>query len=619
MTWSPLRLKELVFYGPGKPPASLTFATGLNVICGASETGKSFVVDALDFMLGSSGPLRDVDERVGYDRAGLTIEMSDHAPYSFRRSVAGGDFLRFEGEEQENRSDDDGTTLKAKHAHEDENTLSGWLLKSIGLSGRRLRKDRQGKSRSLSFRDLVRLAIVKEEDIIKPDSPFWTGQYANKTAEHSALKLLLTGVDDSALVAGPDHAGPQTKVTAQIELIDQWLDDLRNETAGLGVGRTEIETQLNGIEEAIGAQQLTLREMQSDLKIAMEERRAVHNDLDRVSGRVVEIEELLARFDLLAHHYKIDLERLTAIEESGSLFVHQEKVSCPLCGATPDAQHVDATCEGNVDDVVTAARTERHKIVRLAEELGQTINDLRIEHERLAVERSQLREKHDLISVGIRASIAPTFGEAQTRFSELIDKRSEIRRLAELFNRQDKLEDQKTRLSTAVAPAERSEGVYTDLSKSVLGDFSKKVEDILKAWHFPGSNGVYFDEKAIDFVIDNKARGSQGKGLRAITHAAASIALMEYCQEKRLPHPGFVVLDSPLLAYYEPEGNEDDLKGTDLKDRFYEYLTAKEDCGQVIVIENEPPATSIPGTISTTIFTKNPHQGRYGFFPIASN
>jgi len=81
---------------------------------------------------------------------------------------------------------------------------------------------------------------------------------------------------------------------------------------------------------------------------------------------------------------------------------------------------------------------------------------------------------------------------------------------------------------------------------------------LLKSWDFPGDCLVHFDKEATDFVIDGKPRGSCGKGLRAITHAAVTIALLEYCLENDLPHPGFVVLDSPLLAYFKPEGTKID-------------------------------------------------------------
>lgn len=75
-----------------------------------------------------------------------------------------------------------------------------------------------------------------------------------------------------------------------------------------------------------------------------------------------------------------------------------------------------------------------------------------------------------------------------------------------------------------------------------------KVSTILKAWHFSGECHVYFDKKAVDFVIDGKPRGSSGKGLRAINYAAVNVALLEYCQENGLSHPGFFSLRFAFIS-----------------------------------------------------------------------
>ena len=139
---------------------------------------------------------------------------------------------------------------------------------------------------------------------------------------------------------------------------------------------------------------------------------------------------------------------------------------------------------------------------------------------------------------------------------------------------------------------------------------------MLQEWHFPNANRVFFDESKRDVQIAGKDRGSTGKGLRAITHAAVKIGLMEFCRERNLPHPGFVVLASPLLAYLKPEGDEDDLRGTDLKEMFYRYLLGLRKDNQVIIIENEHPPGFVSGEGNVIVFTKNPHQGRYGFFPL---
>ena len=37
--------------------------------------------------------------------------------------------------------------------------------------------------------------------------------------------------------------------------------------------------------------------------------------------------------------------------------------------------------------------------------------------------------------------------------------------------------------------------------------------------------------------------------VRAILHAAFTLSLAQYCFDRDFPHPGFVVLDSPLVTY----------------------------------------------------------------------
>ncbi|MBB3066660.1 AAA family ATPase [Limibacillus halophilus] len=86
---SGLLLKHLAFLGPNRPPASITLEAGLNVICGASETGKSFIVESIDFMLGGSEPPKDIPEKAGYDRVRLLIESAGWPPLGLERSIEG--------------------------------------------------------------------------------------------------------------------------------------------------------------------------------------------------------------------------------------------------------------------------------------------------------------------------------------------------------------------------------------------------------------------------------------------------------------------------------------------------------------------------------------------------
>jgi len=607
MSDSYLRLRKILFTGP-KDEAEVPFQPGINVICGASDTGKSFLADSIDFMLGGAN-LKEIPERTKYNEISLDLESTDEGNWKIQRSTSGGNFSLIDISTD---ADAKAEVLRQNHAHNKTDNLSGFLLDQIGLLNKRVLKSKiKGTTQSLSFRNLARLVIVQEGEIQQSGSPFWSGQYTTKTSEIATVKLLLTGIDDSAVVADIDNSNDNIK---QISLIDELLSDLRTEIEDLGEDREELSTQLERLEESIDKSRETLSTAQKALDDLLAKRRVLFDEQREGSDRLDEISDLLARFDLLADHYDVDLKRLTAIQESGSMFAHVEHVPCPLCGAAPDAQHLEETCDGDLEAIVSAASAEIEKIKKLQAELEGTVADLKIEAATIAENLEDVDARYEALNEEIQGAVAPEVTDVRSSFSALIEERSSVQKAAELFARFANLESRKSALVEEDETDDGTAVVVVGIPDSVAHSFSSKVSVILKAWNFPGKCHVFYDKEASDFVIDGKPRGSRGKGLRAITHAAITIALLEYCQENGLSHPGFVVLDSPLLAYFKPEGDEEiALKGSDLKERFYEYLVKHHSKNsQVVIIENQHPPEAIEQQVALTVFTGNPNEGRYG-------
>lgn len=611
-------LRYLAYFGPDRPTADLSLAPGLNVICGASETGKSFIVETIDFMLGQQNPVRDIPERDGYDRIRLSIESIHWPPLTLDRSIEGGNFRAYEELLTDGSPQSEAKTLRWKHSAARRDTLSYVLLERTGLTSKVLRRNAAGETRSLSFRDMARLCVVTEEEIQGRGSPLLSGQYTAATAEYAAFKLLLTGADDSALVAASDVPGRREQDTGKIELLDLMIADLEAELDEEGAEEDELNDQLARLDESIRTQNEALVTVQRALDLVLERRGAVAREVRRRRARIAEIEELIERFRLLDSHYQTDLSRLAAIHESGSLFVHLEQQPCPLCGALPGNQHLNSECEGNTEAVVKAADAEMFKINRLRRELADTVSSLTTERQGLLEALKQFDEQYRACEQELNEIVSPAVSTERASYNQLVSERGEVRFKLEKIDRLKRLIAQRAELDTEqTESADGPSTTKTQVSKNVLDEFARTIENILQEWHFPNANRVFFDEGKRDFQIAGKDRGSTGKGLRAITHAAVKIGMMEFCRERNLPHPGFVVLDSPLLAYWKPEGNEDDLRGTDLKEMFYRYLLGlSKDC-QVIIVENEHPPDIVSFDGNVIVFTKNPHQGRYGFFPIS--
>lgn len=601
-----LTIRRIAFTGPQKR-SEVTFSNGVNVVSGASETGKSFLAESIDFMLGGS-ELKEIPERAPYGEIQLDIDdTASEKKWRFYRSTSGGDF------KIQNLLHGESETLKKDHTHDKIDNMSGFLLDKIGLLGKRiLRSKKKGTTQSLSFRNIARLVIVQEGEIQQTGSPFWSGQYILKTPELATIKLLLTGVDDSKVVESTVNG---TDRTEKIELIDEFIVDLQEEITDIDEDVPELKKQMIQLEEIIEKSRETLNKVQAQLDSLLIKRRRLANSRIKLQERLDEISDLLSRFDLLMEHYSVDIERLTAIQESGAMFAHVESVTCPLCGAPPEAQEHDAACDGDVGAIVKAAAAEIKKIERLRDELKGTINDLNSEADSRKQDLLKKIEAINIIENKIQETAGPTVNEERESYSELIEKRTEVQKSLDLYARIKKLETRKKTLEKNENEDAPSDTIASGLPDSIAHDFSLRVSKLLKAWDFPGDCHVHFDKASTDFVIDGKPRGSRGKGLRAITHAAVTIALLEYCQENDLPHPGFILLDSPLLAYFKPEGDEDQqLQGTNLKELFYSYLIKHHSSdSQVIIVENLRPPDSVLDQINMTVFTGNPDEGREGF------
>ena len=233
----------------------------------------------------------------------------------------------------------------------------------------------------------------------------------------------------------------------------------------------------------------------------------------------------------------------------------------------------------------------------------------RLETARLAFRNADAR---------VRETLTPALSAARAENSRLLEARAEVRQALGLVERIADLRRKRADFEAALGTAGRSPDERPGLPPASVQAFSASVEELLVAWHFPHEKPIYFDERGQDLVLGSRRRGEQGKGLRALTHAAFSLGLEQTCRNLHLPAIGFVLLDSPLVTFREAEADEAGLDaGTrlEVKRAFYRDLAARVRTDQVIVVENEDPEVELRTAIVSHIFTKRADQGRAGFFP----
>lgn len=612
-----MHFTHLVFQGPLKTPAKIEFGLGLNLIYGPSNTGKSSILDAIDFMFGRDSLLKELPEHDGYEEILLGIKFSEDAAYTFVRSIKGGSFTCYEGTHFESPVDQEGQVLKTKDPTKKIGAIRDFILERLELSGKELKKNKRNEKIRLTLRNLAPLLMVSEKDIQRENSPYISDQYTSATVDKSRLRFLLSGVDDRKLITEEKEKEVISR-KARLQLLSEFIEESEDQISSLGEEeklKGELQSQLERLGLSLENERGVLGSTEAQYREALSERNRQRSSLAEAQDRLSEISEMLARFALLKTQYSIDLARLENIREAGTLFYALPSENCPACGAKPESHDPTKDCGAGTEAIVAAAVGEQAKIRVLYSELKDVVETLEREMSEVEIRLPQTVQSLQQAN-GLLTEISPLVFTQRSRFSELLDEKSEVERNLELFENLDRLKQRQREIEQESRTEATEDDVSSPLPAKPLSELSKRVARFLKVWGLVEEPSVHFNDEKRDFVINGKHRSSNGKGYRAITHAAATLGLLKYTEDKRLPHPGFVILDSPLLAYEKPEDAADDLSETNVNVRFLQSL-ATWTSTQTIILENRK---SIPPEFAEgkgiTRFTKSTTQGRYGFFPL---
>jgi hypothetical protein len=616
-----IRIDRVAMTGPDRKTVDVRFVDGVNIIWGASNAGKSFVRRAIDYVFG--GERVDIpQEGIGYDNFVLWLTTPKSGPVSLRRSVHGGDIYIVSGHsETTDRGADGYEELKATHVQSA--NVSKFILHESGFRDARLLKNERAEKAPFSLRVLIRYLIIDETRMIDEKSILLHHSTTVTSEDKGLIKFLLTGVDGSSVEQV--RSGDQLKAAkeAKVELLSRLAEKIRGK---IHPDRTDddIEAMLKISRQERDDLQTVLVERQEAIDELTARVKTETSSLLAENSEIADISAMIIRFEELASIFASDLNRLSGLEEGGFLLQKFAKMSCPVCGAAPEHQDHDHDV-GGLELQQNAAEAEIAKIRREETELSNTITGAEAERlerlqdvETILVRRSEaqrLLEKAQLIETSARS----VFAGASDRVRELENELNDRSLLASYEAEIEVVSRQR------VESRQRAAGLdlNLNLTPSEANELSKAIKKVLKAWNYPGGDAVHFSPQDQDIVVDGKNRRNNGAGIRAILHAAFKVALLIYCKDTGRPHPGFIVLDSPLLAYRpadetaehgEITEEEMELRRANLAVHFYAYLHGLSDRAQVIVIENHKSDQQVVDPYPNIRFTRNPDQGRVGFF-----
>ncbi|QEH69963.1 AAA family ATPase [Cellulosilyticum sp. WCF-2] len=614
-----MELRKLLLQGKNKKDAILTFEKGLNVIAGASDTGKSFAYECINYVLGATDIPEIPNEAKKYEWVLLEfIDKSVNQYVTLKRS-----FL----ESEKNNiyycysNIDHLQTAKIEtlsNSSNSKNCLSSKLLGMCNCSYKNiLKKSSNGETESFTFRKFVYLVMINETRIVQKNAPIYLGDTKRdkkSTKEAASFFTVLSGLDYQKYIKQESIESKKAHLRGAIEELSLICDELQKQIEDdRGILN---ECNLQQVVEIISSLEKIIKQQHSiieDIESQQQRRLIAFNIKLKDRSR---IRENLSKFILLKKNYKSDIDRLEFIEQSKDYVGQLIDVRCPVCQT-----QMKSPVDNNKELYYIAIDKEKAKLKMHLVDLQETIDDL----------GNELSEINQVID-GEQEKIKSFEREIEQKTKEVSKVLSEheyyqkIRdRVQIVENNKSKLAQKKKRIQELNEKIDNTKATSNKvdikrLSEELMIVFCDLIKELLEDWNFIEKitqNTVEFNKKANDIIINGKTKATFGKGARAIINSSFIIAIMQYCIQYNLSHPGFVVLDSPLTTYKEKdrknnEKNEEVSKSVK-KSFFFSMKELSNKC-QVIIFDNEIPPDDLEG-INYHHFTGNINIERTGFIP----
>ena len=609
-----LKLTKLILAGENKKDAIINFKGGLNVIAGASDTGKSFAFECIDFALGSSSNPKTVPEMKGYRSVFLEIEdIGQEEIFTLRRNFSEDEkneiFIYYSNYQEKDAAE----VEKLSVTHNAKKSLSKKLLNCCDCTYKYVMKNTKGDTRAFTFRSFSPLIMINELRITARHSPIYHTDSRGSTfatPARTAFKTVISGIDYKKEEKKENTEIIKAKLKGKIEQLSQIIDEIRIENNELIKDTEDInaEKSIEIIElnkfikeksEEIKKYELDYKEIQTEIEIKNTELKHLLNNNNK--------------FVLLKKNYLSDLERLEFIYDAFDLTQQLVEVECPICHSPMKVNEMEKS-----DDYYEALATEKIKIEVQLAELDETIKDLSDEIISKKQRISKLENYKEEITDNLNNNLGPIVAEKVKKVQELMDAQERINLITRNEKRINKYNTEISKWQEKIdSTGQEKRKKIEDLPEAYTNELCKEIKFLLQGCDFIGKEGkIKYNNATEDVEVGEKEKASYGKGARAIINSTFLIGIMNYCYKRNLCHPGIVVLDSPLTTYKEKDKKDGDdetiTKGT--KEKFYEML-AEQKNGQIIIFDNEEPSSTVKTKINYLHFSGDSTVGRKGLIP----
>lgn len=586
-------IDKLIITGVGKRTSSITFSKELNIICGPSDTGKTYIVKCIDYLFGSDK--NPIDPATGYDTITLCVNTLSGSINMSRKL----DSKKINVQSSNPSIESGEYDAKMQKSRYNKSISSVWL-RLIGISKQiQIIMSETFKKQTLSWRTFLHTFFLDEHRIITEDSILLPKSPTGNTALISCLLFLITGNDYGEMTQQEDQKTKEIRKKAVIHYINKelsWLADRNNELIEQSSNMEDIDYESeieNIIEEIAGIEQ--------KISLAIQNNQAILQQLSNNNQQLTECNVLLNRYEELKTQYVSDMKRLNFIIDGAANKQTTYVQKCPFCDAA-----INNTNEQTYN-YIEASKAEYKKVNLQLKDLIQVTKDLENEKSQLEIRTTTLKEEQNRIEQVVNSQLRPKvqpLKDKLAQYKQYVEIQKEIRMIKEFCSSK----------TTDLIEVESEDGsalkfkVKEHLDRTMLDVIDQLLYILLDKCNYNNLLTARFDKNEMDIVVNGKAKRNFGKGYCAFFNVIVATAFAQYIKEKGKFPLSLLILDSPILSLKESKT----AISKSMKSGLFAYFSKNPSDLQIIIVENEIPEDIDYGDSNIIRFTKDANAGRYG-------
>lgn len=605
-------IEKLVLSGPSKENAVANFKEGLNFIIAPSNTGKTTIINSIDYLFGFI-PKNDspfiFDETRGYDYFSLTLKTEKGTVILGRKL----------GESKVTVSGTDNTfehgTYSLSKTSKKQPPLNRLWLSLMGIDDtHNILRTIKGDKQQITVRGMLHMFLLKQLDISRPSSVLLNSKtFFNDTASKSILLLLMSGIDADKKETPERQKVRKAKRLAVIEYIKDSVGKLAQKEGDLlrRIGENEFD-----LDEALAIVKVEITSLQNQMNDSVSKSKHLMGEIFKHNSKLVECETLSNRFAVLRGQYNSDVERLSFIVEGN---INQDNLppndNCPFCDGKISVKDTASYAQ--------VAHAELSHIRVHLTELSKAEND--VNSERNSIQKIVIRLENEKKAVDslIANDLTPQLNSLNTKLRDYRKAIELSKELAFIQEEEKRLSQEATLMEKAKDTPDEKYDVIQHFDDELLLAFNERLKDALEICNYEGFASARLSLRdGFDIEAAGKSKVMlAGGGYLGFLNTILALTLIQFLEEKGTYSPGILIADSPLSQLSEPE-NKDSLETK--KAGFFNYLMAQANKPtikgfkpQIIIAEHHeklPFPIESSENVNVIRFTQIEGDGRYEFF-----